>query len=71
MKEDQLIKYDHDQLEKVKNLIAITDKLLIEQRNQKELPEHKHLIHKSKLSPDVLGKAAVKLATAISRQKKN
>ena len=71
MKEDQLIKYDHGQLEKVKNLMAITDKLLIEQLNQKELPEHKHLIHKSKLSPDELGKAAIKLATAISRRKKN
>ena len=70
MNEDQLIKYDNDQLEKVKNLMVITDKLFIEQLNQKELPKHKYLIHKSKLHPDVLGKAAVKLAIAISRREK-
>ena len=69
MKEDQLIKYDHSQLEKVKNLMAMTDKLLVEQLNQKELPKHKHLIHKSKLSPEELGKAAVKLAIAIHNQR--
>ena len=48
MIENQLIKYKNGQLEKVKYLIAITDKLLIEQLTQKELPSS----HKINISID-------------------
>lgn len=40
MKENQLIKYDAGQLEKVKNLIAVTNKLLEPMDNVEHFPEN-------------------------------
>ena len=62
MEDNQLIKYENGQLEKVKNLIAITDKVL-EPTNTMKAKELNELL--SKTTPEVRKKVIHHLATKI------